>query len=84
MAQWIARRTSNPEVVGSSPTKVVFYKITSSKHPDTKLVFGQQVKIKFKMKAITLKSIFYSNIRYYNGFPSSDNNKMNKYNSRLP
>ena len=32
------------------------------------------------MKAITLKSIFYSNIRYYNvlgePFPSSDNNKM--------
>ena len=32
------------------------------------------------MKAITIKSIFYSNIRYYNDsgkpFPSSDNNKM--------
>ena len=25
MAQWIARRTSNPEVVGSSPTGDVFY-----------------------------------------------------------
>ena len=39
------------------------------------------------MKAITLKSIFYSNIRIYNvsgkPFPSSDNNKMNKYNSAL-
>ena len=25
VAQWIARRTSNPEVVGSSPTGDVFY-----------------------------------------------------------
>ena len=54
------------------------YQPISSFILDTKLVFGQQVKIKFKMKAITLKSIFYSNIRYYNisgeSFPSSDNN----------
>ena len=25
VAQWIARRTSNPEVVGSSPTKVEYF-----------------------------------------------------------
>ena len=30
MAQWIARRTSNPEAVGSSPTGGRFFKLPKS------------------------------------------------------